>query len=110
MHAGGNDTTANIRHCLGATVEHRPHTLRLVVKGEWTEYEKRQERIAVLKCVRYRGEPFVVIAVAGKRDRWTGIEAYSLDTLDKRFGYLCDREACHDTALPFPDDFPLEKR
>ena len=107
---GEKDSTVKTLHCLGATVEHRAHTLRLAVKGEWTEYEKRQERVAVLKCVRYRGEPFVIIAVAGVRDRRAGIEAYSLDTLDKRFGYLCDREECQETALPFPDDFPLDKR
>ena len=110
VNADGKDPAVETLHCLGASVQHRPHTLRLATKGEWTEYEKRQERIAVLKCVRYRGEPFVVIAVTGTHDRRAGIEAYSLDTLDKRFGYLCVREECHDTALPFPDDFPLDKR
>ena len=107
---GGKSATAKTHRCLGATVEHRPHSLRLAARGEWTEYEKRHERISVLKCVRYRGEAFVIVGVAGARDRQAGIEAYSLETLDKRFGYFCDREDCHDSALPFPDDFPLEKK
>ena len=107
----GANVPAKTHRCLGATVEAGARSLRLAVRGEWTEYVKRHERFAVLGCVRYENEPFVVVRVTGEDPGQAGIEAYSLDTLDKRFGYFCETGGCRETALPFPDDFPLgEKR